>query len=70
MISGTTFHKGKDGQIRNNQGQVIDLGDSRDFDKAIRNKGKKMHISNQQMFDDMKETLNKRKSNKNNRKNK
>jgi hypothetical protein len=52
-IQGTTFYRGKDGRIRNSQGQVIDLRDSGDFGKG--KPGKKIkktsHISNKDMMD-------------------
>ena len=49
---GVTFHLGKDGRIRDSQGQVIDLRDSKDFGKdADQSKPKKKpHISNQDMM--------------------
>lgn len=63
MTNGTTFHLGKDGQIRNSQGQVIDLRDSRDFGKTKpNNHGKRTHISNQQMLNNFKDSRKKRKS--------
>jgi predicted HicB family RNase H-like nuclease len=49
--TGTSFHMGMDGIIRNSEGRVIDLRDSGDFGNNLNKKKKKSsHISNQDIL--------------------